>query len=226
MGLETWDRVEDCYGEEVVNRLAAKYDIDPVETNLEWWLHNAGVDFLNAQYIHSAVSVRSLRKRQLSEIIKRSDQLLVSMSEIIADEVYPLHEMSVKRNLVGPPASSEKGQSKLREWGWHEKQWRTYVEVGRDYAIEELGFLKVNKGGRPNNKDYYDFVRYLIQFWEDELNRRFTFDHINKTGLTQSYLFIRDCLEALTPVDETKLVSAIRRELQKYSTYKKPRPKK
>ncbi len=226
MAVDYWGKVDNSYSEEVIQAIASRFSFDPLDTNFQWWLHNAGVNFLRREPTVDSVEQRKLEKRRFRALIKKSNELLDLFEPIEREALYPLTELAKQRALTPPQPKDGKPLAPLSEWGWHEEQWRRYIELGRDYATLELEAMQEAKGGRPAYRHYYEFARYLIQFWEEKLDRRFTFDHVNKTGLTKSYLFVRDCLEVLTPVDESKLVSAIRRELNEYSTYKNPRPKK
>lgn len=211
MGVKRWEVSRAAYTRDVLIEIAKKYEFDVDEANFEWWVQKAAARYLKGIKESREPDYRREKIKDLKKVIQHSQRLLDMYN---VDQKYlflGLDDIAERKGIRGPKFTKEELKDPFVGFGWHDDQYIKYIELGRDHAFEELEFLKKHKGGRPALEGHYAFSRYLADFWERILKRRFTFDHVNKTGLTESYCFVRDCLAYLEPVDETKLVSALRR---------------
>lgn len=222
MRIDTWGISEKTYTLNVQQKISDKYNFDLETTNFEWWIQKAGALYLLDKEIPYARERRKEEIARLKRIQRLSRKLLVDAVEIQKDDFIRIGQLGRKLDIQPPQRREGVAYNPLDLIGCHGDQWLEYIKLGEAHATQELEYMAQEKGGRPTLEGHYDFSRYLIDFWERQVDRRFTLDHNNQSGFTESYFFVKDCLSYLEPVDEKKLVSSIRRYLTEMRTYINP----
>jgi hypothetical protein len=70
-----------------------------------------------------------------------------------------------------------------------------------------------DRGGRPKNLGLEELTRKAAEFWRTRLNRRFSVDYHEGTGLTPAFKFVRALLAPLDDISDRQIVTAMRAQI-------------
>lgn len=74
---------------------------------------------------------------------------------------------------------------------------------------KQIGRLK-SVGGRPKRFGLSLAVSYISQFWIIDLNRRYSLDYHQGSGISEAFAFTSRLIQQIEPVEERKIVTAMR----------------
>lgn len=83
------------------------------------------------------------------------------------------------------------------------------LEAGVDKSIDHLA----PSSGRKPDYPVQALVRRAAEFWEDYLDRKFTVDYHDNTGLTPAFLFVQKLINEIEPTPDNKIINAMRAEI-------------
>ncbi len=220
-GPDPRDEVDRIYTDDLLQKLASKYDFDLEKTRFRYWLRSGAIRFylynedLPGRHPSRFAKERKSLKKQLQIVDhfqKQFELKTYEKREFKPSTPNPFFEQ-VER--IALDAMKHKNADRLEgdifNLYYRHRQLDTAVAERRHEIEAALEELKAHKGGRPANAGAYEFVAYLSDFWVRDMERPYTIDFHRGQGLTEAFNFIRDCATPLIPITDSQIISMMRK---------------
>jgi hypothetical protein len=173
--------------------------------------------------MHTAIKQKALpRKRQLERMAKMAKELKAEYDSFASSVWGHLHFVAIERDLrVKESTAKNKYEKVIEEAGEAPFLLSQLLELLPEAIDHELADKHPNMPGRPKERGLRHLVRSLAFYWERHQGRDFTVDHNAGAAISDSLVFVRDCVQAVDQVPETAIISAGRAVRDHLITYKK-----
>lgn len=86
------------------------------------------------------------------------------------------------------------------------QRYLNFLQLGLDSTIKRMK----NPGGRPKDEGLHLAVRYITNFWTFDLNREYTVDYHEGSGISLAFEFTNRLIQQIEKTDERRIVTAMR----------------
>ena len=223
------EEVDRTYTEDLLCEIASKYGFDLNETRFRYWIRSGAIRFY--LYNEALPNRHPSRLAEERKSLKKDLLIIERFQEHFGLETYAQREFKpstpnpffeeIERITLSAMKHKDADllERDLFNLYYHHRQLDTAI-AERKHEIEvSLLELKSYKGGRPANEGAYEFVAYLSDFWARDLKRPYTIDSYQGQGLTEAFLFIRDCAAPLVPISDSQIISMMRKYKEKSRYY-------
>ena len=81
-----------------------------------------------------------------------------------------------------------------------------FLQLGIDRELKQLK----TPGGRPRDEGLHLAVRYIANFWIEDLSRTYSLDYHEGSGITDAFRFTARLIQKIEAIEEKQIVTAMR----------------
>ncbi len=211
-----WDIVRPIISDEFLVALGREFEFDVEETRANWWITKASALYVKGRRAEAAPKRREA-KRELEELIEDGRKFASRLSQL--DQVSMSLRVpydSAESDLAIPFDRPElDGLERFKFTTGYVNESERLVRFIVGLAERQLSDIEMDKGGRPKNLGFADFMDYVAEFWETEVGRRFSVDYHDGEGMTPAFEFAKRVVRELDDVSDKQVITAMRLQIRK-----------
>ncbi|HTO67665.1 MAG TPA: hypothetical protein VMM15_41125 [Bradyrhizobium sp.] len=202
------------YSDQFLSGLNAQFGFDAVEPDIAEELRDIAFRYIVFRREENQPACRKTTRRQFLALEKTTERYLglvaLHQKRDLASDIHLVAslEYAENKNMNIPHiAGSERfdGNAYLQELV-------RLLELIRRTAAWQARHLG-DRGGRPKNLGLEELTRKAAEFWRTRLNRRFSVDYNEGTGLTPAFKFVRALVAPLDDIPDRQIVTAMRAQI-------------
>lgn len=215
---------ERVYSDQFLSRLRADFGFDALDPDIAAQLRDIAFRYIVGRRAENQPADRKTSRRQFLALKKATKRYLALLAQHqkqdLASDIHLAMSLEFAEKQT-PNIPRIAGSRRFDGNAYLQALIRLLELIGRT-ASWHAGFLET-KGGRPKNLGLEQLTQKAAEFWRTQLNRRFSVDYHQGTGVTAAFKFIRALVEPLDDISDRRIVTAMRAQI---ATRRAPRPRR
>jgi hypothetical protein len=202
------------YSDQFLSGLNAQFGFDTLEPDIAAELRDIAFRYVVFRREENQPAYRKTTRRQFLALKKATERYLTLLAHHqkrdLASDIHLVASLEYveKENRNLPRVAGRKrfdGNAYLQELG----RLLELIKRTGSWHARSLG----TRGGRPKNLGLEELTRKAAEFWRTQLNRRFTVDYHQGTGLTPAFKFVRALVAPLDDIPDRQIITAMRAQI-------------
>jgi len=212
------------YSDQFLSGLKADFGFNALEPDIAAELRDIAFRYIVFRREENQPAYRKTSRRQFLTLQKATERYLTLLAQHqkrdLASDVHlvaSLEHAEKKKMNIPRMAGSKRfdGNAYLREL----VRLLQLIKRTASWHARSLG----TRGGRSKNLGLEELTRKAAEFWRTQLNRRFSVDYHQGTGLTSAFKFVRALVAPLDDIPDRQIITAMRAQI---ATRHGPRPRR